>query len=139
MSLEMLQDVNFAAVAVAALAYFVLGAIWYIPPVMGNMWAKAGGIDTGDQSVNPLNFIGTYVSYFISGAATAMLAVASGTDSAEEGAMLGLVVGIGFALTAAGVTSIYDRKPDPLGWFLINGLFNTGGLVLVGVIIGAWR
>lgn len=139
MSFETLQDVNFAAVAVAAVAYFVLGAIWYIPPVMGNMWAKAGGIDTADQSVNPLNFVGTLVAYFVAGISTAMLVVATGSDSAEEGAILGLVVGVGYALTAAAVSSIYDRKPDPLGWFLINGLFNTGALVLVGLILGAWR
>ncbi len=138
MSFEALQDVKWAAIAVAAVAYFVLGAIWYIPPVMGKMWAKAGGIDTEGQTVNPLNFLGTLVAYFVSGIATAMLAVTTGTDSPEEGAILGLVVGIGYALTAAAVTSIYDRKPDPLGWFLINGIFNTGGLVLVGVIIGAW-
>lgn len=139
MSFESLQDVNWVAVLVATVAYFLLGAIWYIPQVMGNMWAKAGGIEMEGQSPNPLNFVATLIAYFVSGAATAMLAVATGTDSAEEGAILGLVVGVGYALTAAAVTSIYDRKPDPLGWFLINGLFNTGGLVLVGVIIGAWR
>ena len=138
MSFDALQDVNWAAVAVAAVAYFVLGAIWYIPPVMGNMWAKSGGIDMEGQSPNPMNFVGTLVAYFVSGIATAMIAVGSGTDTAEEGAILGLVVGVGYALTAAAVTSIYDRKPDPLGWFLINGLFNTAGLVVVGVIIGAW-
>lgn len=139
MSFDTLQDVNWAAVAVAAVAYFLLGAIWYIPPVMGNMWAKAGGIDMTGQSPNPLSFLGTLVAYFVAGITTAMLAVGTGTDTAEEGAILGLVVGVGYALTAAAVSAIYDRKPDPLGWFLINGMFNTGALVVVGTIIGAWR
>lgn len=139
MSFETLQDVNFVAVVVAAVAYFVLGAIWYITPVISRMWASAGGIDVEGQSPNPMNFVGTFIAYLVSGLATAMLAVGTGTDSAEEGAILGLVVGVGYALTAAAVSSIYDRKPDPFGWFWINGFFNTGALVVVGVIIGAWR
>lgn len=139
MSFESLKDVFWPAIAVAAVAYFALGAIWYIPQVMGTMWARAGGIEQPEeQSVNPFNFVATLVAYFVSGVATAMIAISTGTDTAAEGVVLGLVVGIGYAFTAAAVTAIYDRKPDPIGWWLINGIFNVMGLVVMGVIIGAW-
>jgi hypothetical protein len=139
MSFDSLKDVFWPAIAVATVAYFALGAIWYIPQVMGTMWARAGGIEVDGQQPNPMMFAGTLVAYFVSGVATAMLAVSTGTDTAAEGVVLGLVVGIGYAFTAAAVTAIYDRKPDPLGWWLINGVFNVAGLVVMGVIIGAWQ
>jgi hypothetical protein len=140
MSFEAMQDVNWLAVLVATIAYFALGAIWYIPPVMGKRWGAAGGIDMeGQDGPNPAIFALTLVAYFIAGLATAMLATSTGTDTAGEGAVLGAVVGVGYAMTAAAVTAVYDRKPDPFGWFWINGVFNLIGLVAMGAIIGAWR
>ncbi len=44
-SLDVLGDLNWLAVIVAAIAYFVLGAIWYAPPVLGNAWMRAGGVE----------------------------------------------------------------------------------------------
>ena len=60
MSFDAFSDVNYLAVLVAALAYFALGAIWYIPPVMGTTWQKAGGIEVPEgQGPNPILFVGT--------------------------------------------------------------------------------
>lgn len=139
MSLDVLADVNWLAVLVAAVAWFVLGAVWYIPPVMGGRWQRAGGIEVPeDASPRPIIFVLTLVAYVVAAAVTAMLAVATDTSSAGEGAVLGLVVGVGYALTAAAVTAIYDTKPDPFAWFWINGVFNVVGLTVVGLVIGAF-
>jgi hypothetical protein len=140
MSFEAFGDVNYLAVLVAALAYFVLGAIWYIPPVMGNAWQRAGGIEMPEgQGPNPILFVGTLVAYVVAGLATALLAVGTGTDTVAEGALLGLIVGVGYAFTAAAVTALYDRKPQPMAWWLINGIFNVIGLVVVAIIISVWN
>jgi hypothetical protein len=140
MSLDAFSDVNYLAVIVAALAYFALGAIWYIPPAMGGVWQKAGGIEIAEgEAPNPMVFVGTYVSYLVAGLATALLAVGTGTDSAAEGVVLGLVVGVGFAFTAAAVSALYDRKPQPMTWWLVNGIFNVVGLTVVALIISVWR
>lgn len=140
MSFDAFGDVNYLAVLAAALAYFALGAIWYIPPVMGSAWQRAGGIEVPEgESPSPILFVGTIVAYFVAGLATAVLAVGSGTDTAAEGAFLGLVVGVGYAFTAAAVSALYDRKPQPMAWWLINGIFNVIGLVVVALIISVWR
>jgi hypothetical protein len=141
MSFDAFSDVNYLAVLAAALAYFALGAIWYIPPVMGNTWQKAGGIEMpeGQAGPNPVLFVGTYVAYAAAGLATALLAVGTGSDTAAEGVVLGLIVGVGYAFTAAAVTALYDRKPQPMIWWLVNGIFNVIGLVVVALIISVWR
>ena len=140
MSFSALSDVNYLAVLVAALAYFALGAVWYIPPVMGTTWQKAGGIEVAEgEGPNPVLFVGTYIAYAVAGLATALLAVGTGSDTAAEGVVLGLIVGVGFAFTAAGVSALYDRKPQPMVWWLVNGIFNVIGLVVVAAIISVWR
>jgi hypothetical protein len=140
MTLDRFGDVNYLAVIVATIAYFAMGAIWYIPPVMGRAWQKAGGIVmAGGESPTPIFFVGTLVAYFVAGLATAALALATGSDTLAEGVVLGLVVGVGYAFTAAGVTAIYDRKPNPMAWWLINGIFNVAGLVVVAIIVSVWQ
>lgn len=139
MSFDAFGDVNYLAVLVAAVAYFVLGAIWYIPPVMGNAWQRAGGIEVAEGGPNPILFVGTLVAYVVAGLATAVLAVGTGTDTVAEGALLGLIVGIGYAFTAAAVSALYDRKPQPMAWWLINGIFNVIGLVVVAIIVSVWN
>ena len=50
MSFDTQNDLNWLAVIVAALAYFVIGALWYAPPVFGKAWMAAGGmtVEPGD-------------------------------------------------------------------------------------------
>jgi len=38
MSFDVSSDVNYLAAIVAAIAWFALGAIWYMPAVMGRAW-----------------------------------------------------------------------------------------------------
>jgi hypothetical protein len=83
-------------------------------------------------------FVVTFVAYLITAVATAMLARATGSETLSEGIALGFVVAVGFALTMAAVSALYDRRPEPTTWFLINGTFNLIGYLLVAVIVTVW-
>jgi len=41
-------EINFVAVVVAAVAYFVLGWVWYSPEVFGKAWMKELKISAKD-------------------------------------------------------------------------------------------
>lgn len=139
MSMTLLADINWLAVLIAAAAWFVFGAAWYMAPPIARRWQQAGGIEVPeDATPDPKVFILTFVAYVVAAIVTSALAVATAVSSTAEGAALGLLVGVGYALTAAAVSAIYDQKPDPFTWFWINGVFNTLGLTLVGAIIGAF-
>jgi hypothetical protein len=139
MSLDVIGDVNWLAILVAAVVWFVLGGLWYMTPVIARVWQRAGGIEVPeDAGPNPMVFVLTFLAYLVAATVTAMLAVATGTDTVGEGVALGAVVGVGYALTAAAVNAIYDQKPEPVTWFWVNGVFNLIGLTVVGAIIGAF-
>jgi hypothetical protein len=53
--------------------------------------------------------------------------------------VLGLVVGVGFAVTIMLVTSAFEtQKPNALVWGLINAAYHLVGLVIAAVIIAVW-
>jgi ABC-2 type transport system ATP-binding protein len=91
-----------------------------------------------DQQPDPKVFVLTLLAYFVATVVTSLLAAGVGVESTGDGAALGVVVGVGYALTAAAVTAIYDQKPQPLTYFWINGVFNVAGLTVVGAILGAF-
>jgi Protein of unknown function (DUF1761) len=142
MTLDGLGDLNWLAVLVAALAYFVLGAIWYAPPVFGKAWMKAAGMEMPESGERPgaAIYIGPFFGGLIAALATALLAAATGTDTAAEGVVLGLVVGLGYAMSVTLSTAIFEtHKPQKGVWFVITSLYHIVGLVIAAVIVALWN
>lgn len=141
MTLNVLGDLNWFAVIVATIAYFALGAIWYAEFAFGGAWRRSVGWDLSP----PENAgVGLYAvplaTCFVATLATAMIGAASGTDNIMEGILLGLVVGLGFALPVMFVTGMYDTtKPAPMTYVAVGTGYHIVGLALVGAILGFWR
>lgn len=140
MSLSILGDLNWPAVVVATIAWFVLGAIWYAPPVLGKIWMASAGLGVPDgQKPSPAILAITFAAYLIASVVTAALAAATGTDTLGEGIILGVMLGIGYAVTAALVAAVYEKKPKPAAYMLVNGIYNTVGLTIVAIIVAVWH
>ncbi|MGH8824761.1 MAG: DUF1761 domain-containing protein [Jiangellaceae bacterium] len=142
MSFDVLGELNWLAVIVAALAYFALGALWYAPPVMGKTWMAAGGMEmpADDQRPGPGIYVVPLIGSVLSAVALGMLAEASGTDTVGAGFVLGLVAAVGFALAIAMVTATFEsNKPKPMVWGAINAGYHALGIIVAALIIGAWQ
>lgn len=136
MSLDVFGQVSWLGALVGAVAWFILGAAWYTPPPMAKMWLKVSGVTMPeDAKPNPVVFLITLVAYFLASVVIAALAVATGTDTMSEAAILGVLLGIGFAVSSAIVTATYEMKPKPMGYVAFNGLYNVLGMTLSAVII----
>ena len=137
-----LGGLNWLAVIVAAVVYFVIGAAWFAPAVFGRPWMAAIGFDESRPrpEMNPMTYAGPALVYLIASIATGLLAAATGTDTLGEGAILGLVVGVGYALVVTATDAVFDpNKPKPWNWFAISGAYHVVSLIIVGMIIGAWQ
>jgi hypothetical protein len=142
MSFDALNDLNWLAVVVAALAYFAVGAVWYAPPVFGNMWMGAGGTtrEQADEGPGPAVYAVPLIGSVLSAIALGMLAAVSGTDTLSEGIVLGFVAAVGFALSISLVTATFEStKPNPMLWGAVNAGYHIVGTVIAGAIIGAWQ
>jgi hypothetical protein len=139
---DVLSDLNWLAVLVAALAYFAIGAAWYAPPVFGKTWAEAGGRPMPDPGSrpSPAIYLTPLIGSLLSAVALAMLAKATGTDTLQRGIVLGLVCAIGFAVSITLVTAQFEsEKPKPMVWGAITGGYHAVGILVAAIIVASWR
>ena len=135
MSFDVLSEINYLAVIVAALAYFAWGAIWYAPPVMGNTWQKAVGLSQEQLRPNPMIFIGTYIAYILMALTLAAIARSTGASDFGDGLVLGLFVGIGIVAAGLWVGGMYEQRMN-LAWLnMVNGVV---GIIIMAVIVTIW-
>jgi hypothetical protein len=138
MSFDVLGDLNWLAVIVATLAYFALGAVWYAPPVFGNLWMRSGGFQVPEQPQAAFYII-PFLTCLLATIAVGMLAAATASDTAGEGIVLGLVTGVGIALTSLFVTGFFDpQKPQPMVWVAVVSGYHLVGLVIAAVTLTIW-
>jgi hypothetical protein len=130
--------VNFFSIIVAALAYMILGAIWYSPALFGNAWLRGIG-KTREQvtaEFSPVNYVLGLITSFISAYGIARIMAWTGRDSISDGVVIGLLVGICFILAPLIINNVYEKRPKSLT--LINALYHTTGFIIIGIIMGAW-
>lgn len=135
MTLDALGDVNYGAVAVAAVAWFAFGGLWYARPVFGKKWGEALGISM-DAGPSPMLFVATYVGYFVMALALAYVGLFTGVDTAAEGIGLGLLGSLGFVAWVLIINGMYQQRAWAVTWIDVGN--NVIGFALMGLILGIW-
>lgn len=142
MTFDPLSELNWIAVVVAALVYFALGALWYAPFAFGKPWQRALGWDEASQGggMSGVTYAAPLVFALASSIATAMLARATGSDDVGSGLTLGVVVGVGYVLALTAYEAVFDPT-RPSGWtvWMISGVYHFVAILIVSVIVSAWR
>ncbi|OHX65076.1 DUF1761 domain-containing protein [Flammeovirga pacifica] len=132
-------NINYLAVLVAAVAAFILGAIWY-SAIFGKTWQKELGFtDEYLQKANmALIFGSSFVLMFITSLGLAMFNAHTGHSlNASSGAFHGLMVGLIFIGSSMGINYLYQRRSLKL--WLIDAGYQVTFLTIQGAIIGAWH
>ena len=128
---------NYPAVLVSAIAYWLLGAVWYAV-LFGKLWMKLEGIPVEKlQSANPVvPYIITFLLNLLIAYVLSQLCLWRNATTAARGAALGILLWIGFVGPITYSTYMYELRPAQL--FAINGFYPLVGLALMGAILGAW-
>lgn len=128
---------NYAAVVVSAVAYWLLGALWY-GFLFGNQYlALEHFTDEQLKSASPvLPYIITFVLNLLIAFVLAQLCAWRNANTAAKGASLGILLWIGFVGPITYTTYMYEMRPVQL--FAINQFYSLVGLCLMGLILGAW-
>jgi hypothetical protein len=140
MRFSVLGDLNWLAVIVATVSYFVLAGPWFAEATLGPAWRRSIGWDKAPgQRLGPAYYVGPLATCLLAVIAVAMLADATGSTSFTEGITLGLVVGVGIASAILFVTGALDpTKPRPAAWFGIMAGYHVLGLLIASVIVYVW-
>jgi hypothetical protein len=128
---------NYAAVFIAAIAYWLLGAVWY-GVLFSKPWMALEKMTIEQaQSMNPiLPYVITFVLNLLIAYSLAQICIWRNANTVGRGASVGVLLWIGFVGPITFTTYMYEMRPKEL--FAINEFYPLAGLVLMGAIIGPW-
>lgn len=130
-----MPEVNYLAVALAALSAFLLGGLWY-SLLFARPWAAlTGQSEEKLRSGNPAIVFGG--AFLLNLVAAYVLAMFVGPADVKYGALAGFAVGLCWVAVSLGVNYLFERRP--LGLWLINGGYFTLQYTAMGAIIGAFN
>ncbi|MCC6676046.1 MAG: DUF1761 domain-containing protein [Phycisphaerales bacterium] len=135
-------QIHWPAVAVAAVATFFLGAVWYMA-LFGKLWQRLHGFS--DEKVKEMQkarpphiFFGVMIfSYALMSLGVAVVLAWCGVATGLQGAGVGLVLWLGIA-AAIGLTA-WIASDKPFGVYAIDLSYQLVFLIMTGFILGAWR
>jgi fluoride ion exporter CrcB/FEX len=128
---------NYVAVFVAAIAYWLLGALWFAV-LFSRPWMALENITPEQASgMNPIApYIISFILNLVIAFVLAQLCAWRNANTAARGAALGILIWIGFVGPITYSTYMYEMRPKQL--FAINEFYPLVGLCLMGAILGAW-
>ena len=128
---------NYLAVVVAAIAYWVLGAVWY-GVLFNKSWMALEHVTIEQmKGVSPVvPYIVSFLLELLIAYALAQLCIWRNANTSGRGASVGVLVWIGFVGPITFMTYMFEMRPKEL--FAINEFYPLAGLVLMGVILGGW-
>lgn len=139
-SFDVLNDLNWWAVIVSAVAIFALGSLWFLPKVFGDAWMRSiGWTPSNEDGGNPVMYLLALVSGFVIALAVAMVASATGSDTFGEGAVVAIVLGIGITAAMIFITSVFSPTfPKPWTWFAVMGSYFFVSVAIAAIITALW-
>ena len=132
-------SMNYLAIIVAAVAFMVLGALWYSPALFGNAWMKGIG-KTKEQLTADFSYFGYVIALvlsFVAAYGIARIMYWTNGYAIAEAIKISVLVGICFVFTSLGIHDRFEKRP--FGLTIINVLYHLIGFIIMGIIISVWR
>ncbi len=136
---NVMSNVNWLAVLVAALSSFIIGWLWY-GPLFGKKWMKLNGFT--EEQIRDERGLSMPVILIINYVATALAALAIAMFiGAEANAGFGIFAGLMIAIFWIGTSRLNDvlYEKKPMGLFWINVGYYIVIYAIMGAVLGAWH
>jgi hypothetical protein len=140
MNTDLFSHVNWLAVLVASIAYFMIGGLWYSKILFGTKWSALQKIDMNDPNMKKGVMAIMFYSFLLMLLNVTGLAIFTARldlTLISSGVKLGLVSGLFFCVTAVSISFVYERKP--LALYFISGGYQLIGNIVAAIILVVWR
>ncbi len=133
----MSAQINYIAVLVSSVAYFLIGGIWYT--VFAKPWMKAVGKTEEEikQRASAVPYVGSFVGGLTAALVLALLIGYTGADTALAGIRVAFLGCVGFAVGATFGDYLFVGRARSL--FFINHGYHLIGLAVMGAILAVWK
>ncbi|MGB8509481.1 MAG: DUF1761 domain-containing protein [Pyrinomonadaceae bacterium] len=136
------MKIKHTAVVVAALAYWLLGALWYSPLLFANQfitlmrWTPdelAALQAAGEWKVIAFALLNSLLLAYV----LAHFVKYVGAETIGDGVKVGFWLWLGFVLTTNLETVLFESRP--LGLYLISNGYHLVGFLCMGAVLAVWR
>lgn len=131
---EVIQNLNWLAIMVAAVSTFLIGGIWY--SVFEKSWMAANNSTHEDLKKRKMPLV-FGLSFFFSFIMSVNLAMFIGKEDLVYGTIAGFMTGFGWVAFSIGIISLFENRS--FKYVLINGGYMVVSFTLMGAILGAWK
>lgn len=135
-----LSGINWLAVIVAGIVAWVIGAIWYSPPVFGKRWMELMGMkmEPGKMPEGAGKALGGgLVLAIVTSLFLALFLRFMSATTWTDGIEAGLLVWLGFVATHGATSVLFERRP--IAWYAITQSELAVSFLLMGLILAVWR
>ena len=136
------MKINYTAVLVSALVYWVLGGLWYSPVLFGGKfieimrWSpeQVARIEAEGASAQlALAFVSSLITAYV----LAHIVRYTSGENAVDGAKTGLWLWLAFVVTTNLNTVFFEFRP--VGLYLINISYHLVAFLSMGALLAVWR
>jgi surface polysaccharide O-acyltransferase-like enzyme len=134
--MERAVKINYVAVLVCAVLYFLLGWLWF-GVLFSQRWMALEGITMTPGKAAAEQYVTSFLLGLLMAYVLANVCAWRNANSASRGAALGVLLWIGFIGPVTFTTNMYEGRPNML--FAINNFYPLVGLWMMGIVLGMWR
>lgn len=131
---DVIQNLNWLAIIVAALSTFMIGGLWY--SVFEKPWMAANNFTNEDLKKRKMPVI-FGLSFFFAFFMSLNLAMFIGKEDLAYGTIAGFLTGFGWVALGIAIIALFENRP--LKYVLINGGYMIVSFTLMGAILGTWK
>jgi len=131
-------QVNFLAVLVAAIAYFVIGGLWYSPLLFARPWMAALGVTEDElKKSSPVpGYVVSLIGAFLAAFVMAMFIEWTDTRTLQSGLTTSFFIWLGFVATTTAPPYFFEDRPK--GVYVIYAGYTFVGFLVMGTILALW-
>ncbi len=135
----MFDNLNYWAILVSGLTYWIIGGVWYAA-IFTKQYQTALNFDEETKKKADKDFTKALFAHFSSGLLTSFFLAnfvrVTGASSLWDGLVCGFVVWLAIAFTINFNHFMFEKKP--IAWFLINIGFFLVAFTVMGGILTVW-
>ena len=133
--------IDLVAVFIASIVGMILGAAWFSPLLFGNLWMKLSGMSKSDANMSKQKgmtsrYIIAFITLLVTNYILALFVQYAGATTFVDGAVVGVLVWLGFFATSMMSIVLWENKP--FGLYALQTLHYLVVLSLAAGILAAW-
>jgi hypothetical protein len=135
-----LQNLNWLAIIVAGVVYFIIGALWYSPLLFANLFMKYRGLTSEEIRVagqQPIGYLFTLIGDLVAAVALAIVLQLAQPAAVTDGIAVGLLVAVGFIAPTIFAYTLYSG-PRIMLRVMYSG-YMLVAFAIMGTILTLWR